>query len=124
MTRVKELDEDGINIAFGEDDIKDPWYPMGDGNMLDPLHLGLHVAQTMGYDQIMNAYHYVTLNGAKAMHVLDHYGIEEGKEANCILMNRSNFYDALNERAEVLYSIHHGKVIVETQPIKVTTHFN
>lgn len=124
MTRVKELDEDGINIAFGEDDIKDPWYPMGDGNMLDPLHLGLHVAQTMGYDQIMNAYHYVTLNGAKAMHVLDHYGIETGKEANCILMNRSNFYDALNERAEVLYSIHHGKVIIETQPIEVTTHFN
>lgn len=91
--------------------------------MLDPLHLGLHVAQTMGYDQIMNAYHYVTLNGAKAMHVLDHYGIEEGKEANCILMNRGNFYDALNERAEVFYSIHHGKIIVQTKPIEVTTHF-
>jgi cytosine deaminase len=119
MTRVKELNEAEINIAFGEDDIKDPWYPMGDGNMLDPLHLGIHVAQTMGYDQIMNAYRFVTYNGAKAMHVMDHYGIEEGKEANCILLNRSNFYDALNERAEVLYSIHHGRVIVKTQPQEV-----
>lgn len=123
MTRVKELAEADINIAFGEDDIKDPWYPMGDGNMLDPLHLGLHVAQTMGYDQIMNSYQFVTTNGAKAMHIADHYGIAEGKPANCILMNRGNFYDALNERAEVLMSIHNGKVVVETKPQEVTTHF-
>ncbi|KRK96897.1 dihydroorotase [Secundilactobacillus odoratitofui DSM 19909 = JCM 15043] len=124
MTRVKELTEDGINVAFGEDDIKDPWYPMGDGNMLDPLHLGLHVAQTMGYDQIMKSYEYVTKNGARAMHILDHYGIEAGKEANCIILNRDNFYDALNERAEVLYSIHHGRVTVKTQPQEVETYFN
>lgn len=123
MTRVKELTEDGINVAFGEDDIKDPWYPMGDGNMLDPLHLGLHVAQTMGYDQIMNSYKYVTQNGARAMHILDHYGIEVGKQANCIILNRDNFYDALNERAEVLYAIHHGVVTVKTQPQEVKTYF-
>ncbi|WP_282803534.1 cytosine deaminase [Secundilactobacillus kimchicus] len=124
MTRVKELAADQINVAFGEDDIKDPWYPMGDGNMLDPLHLGLHVAQTMGYDQIMSSYRFVTNNGAKAMHILDHYGIEEGKPANCILMNRKNFYDALNERAEVLLSIHNGRVVVETQPQQVSTFFD
>ena len=29
MTRVKELRDAGINVSFGEDDIKDPWYPMG-----------------------------------------------------------------------------------------------
>lgn len=32
MTRVKELLENQINVSFGEDDVKDPWYPMGDGD--------------------------------------------------------------------------------------------
>lgn len=119
MTRVKELLEADVNVAFGEDDIRDPWYPMGDGNMLDPLHLGIHVAQTMGYDQIMKSYQLVTTNGAKAMHITDHYGIEVGKPANCILMDRSNFYDALNERATVLLSVHNGRIVVQSKPEEV-----
>lgn len=116
MTRVKELKEDGINVAFGEDDLKDPWYPMGNGNMLDPVEMGIHVGHLMGYDDIMNSYQFVTTNAAKAMHVTDHYGIEVGKPANCIIMNNNNFYNALNERSEILYSIHKGEVLVETAP--------
>ncbi|RXI79123.1 cytosine deaminase [Levilactobacillus suantsaii] len=122
LTRVKELNEAGINVAFGEDDIKDPWYPMGDGNMLDALHTGIHVTQMMGYDDILNSYQFITTHGAKAMHVADHYGIEVGKPANLVVMNSDNFYNALNTRAEVLYSIHHGKVIVRTEPKHVHLH--
>ncbi|MBU9789824.1 cytosine deaminase [Lentilactobacillus sp. IMAU92037] len=123
MTRVKELNADGINVAFGEDDLKDPWYPMGNGNMLDPVEMGIHVGHLMGYDDIMNSYKFVTVNAAKAMHVTDHYGIEVGKPADCIIMNNDNFYNALNERSEILYSIHNGNVLVETEPKKVHNHF-
>ncbi|WP_268912393.1 cytosine deaminase [Lentilactobacillus sp. SPB1-3] len=123
MTRVKELHADGINVAFGEDDIKDPWYPMGNGNMLDALHMGLHVGHLMGYNDILDSYQFVTLNGAKAMHVSDHYGIEVGKPANCIIMNNDNFYNALNERSEILYSIHNGEVLVKTEPKQVKNNF-
>lgn len=123
MTRVKELNADGINVAFGEDDLKDPWYPMGNGNMLDPVEMGIHVGHLMGYDDIMNSYKFVTVNAAKAMHVRDHYGIEVGKPADCIIMNNDNFYNALNERSEILYSIHNGNVLVETEPKKVHNHF-
>ena len=30
----------------------DPWNPLGTGNMLQVLHMGLHVCQMMGYSQI------------------------------------------------------------------------
>ncbi|MCZ2491312.1 cytosine deaminase [Dellaglioa carnosa] len=116
LTRVKELDENGLNVAFGEDDIKDPWYPMGNGNMLDALHMGLHATQIMGYSQIMDAYRFVTTNGAKAMHVMDHYGIGVGKPASFVIMDSDNFYDALNTRATVMLSVHNGDVISETKP--------
>ncbi|WP_134643663.1 cytosine deaminase [Weissella cibaria] len=120
LTRVKELDAEGINVAFGEDDIKDPWYPMGNGNMMDVLHMGLHATQIMGYTEIMNSYRFITKNGARTMQVQDSYGIEVGKPANFLIFNAKNWYDALNERAELLYSVYNGNVLVETKPAEVT----
>lgn len=120
LTRVKELDAEGINVAFGEDDIKDPWYPMGNGNMMDVLHMGLHATQIMGYTEIMNSYRFITKNGARTMQVQDSYGIEVGKPANFLIFNAKNWYDTLNERAELLYSVHNGNVLVETKPAEVT----
>lgn len=120
LTRVKELDAEGINVAFGEDDIKDPWYPMGNGNMMDVLHMGLHATQIMGYTEIMNSYRFITKNGARTIQVQDSYGIEVGKPANFLIFNAKNWYDALNERAELLYSVHNGNVLVETMPAEVT----
>ena len=116
MTRVKELKDAGINVSFGEDDLKDPWYPMGDGNMLDPVYMGLVVGHIMGHQDILNSYNFVTNNAAKTLHIMDHYGIEVGKPANCIILNGNNFYDVLNCHAEVLFSIRNGKLIVETEP--------
>ena len=115
LTRVKELLENNVNVSFGEDDIKDPWYPMGDGNMLDSIHMGIHATQLMGYSQNMNSYNLTTNNCAKTLNVTDHYGIEVGKPANCLIFNTDNFYNELNERKELLYSIHNGKVIVKTE---------
>ncbi|QDZ70010.1 cytosine deaminase [Pediococcus pentosaceus] len=123
LTRVKELLENNVNVSFGEDDIKDPWYPMGDGNMLDSIHMGIHATQLMGYSQIMNSYNLTTNNGAKTLNVTDHYGIEVGKPANCLIFNTDNFYNELNERKELLYSIHNGKVIVKTEPARIKTNF-
>ncbi|MCI1557083.1 MAG: cytosine deaminase, partial [Pediococcus pentosaceus] len=53
----------------------------------------------------------------------DHYGIEVGKPANCLIFNTDNFYNELNERKELLYSIHNGKVIVKTEPAEIKTNF-
>ncbi|KRN75432.1 hypothetical protein IV73_GL000598 [Weissella kandleri] len=123
LTRVKELHQNGINVAFGEDDIKDPWYPMGNGDMLEVLHLGLHATQMMGYTEIMQSYQFVTTHGARVMQVEDHYGIEVGKPASFLILDAKNFYDALNTHAEILYSIHAGKILAETKPAEHSFNF-
>lgn len=116
VTRIKELTTAGINVSFGEDDIQDPWNPLGDGNMLDAVTMGVYIAHLMGYHQLQDAFNYVTYNGAKTLHISDNYGIEVGKPANCILLNAHDFYNALNKHVEVLYNIRHGKVLAETNP--------
>lgn len=118
MTRVKELKAAGINVSFGHDDVFDPWYPLGDGNMRDAVHMGLHVGQMMGYEEIMNSYKFITHNAARTLHLGDSYGIKEGNPASFIILNAKNFYDALNLKVEVLYNFTKGKMIAKTAPAK------
>ena len=116
VTRIKELTNAGINVSFGEDYVQYPWNPLGNGNMLDVVTMGVYIAHLMGYHQLQDAFNYVTYNGAKTMHISDQYGIEVGKPANCILLNAADFYNALNKHVEVLYNIRHGKILAETKP--------
>ncbi|MEC1373118.1 cytosine deaminase [Heyndrickxia oleronia] len=123
LTRVKELQEAGLNICFGHDDIFDPWYPLGTGNMLQVLHMGIHAAQLMGYDQIVNSIDLITNNSAKTLQIEDAYGIEEGKPANFIVLSAENEYEAIRKQATVRYSFRNGKIIAETKPSETTVSF-
>lgn len=116
ITRVNELLEAGLNVSFGHDDIFDPWYPLGTGNMLQVLHMGIHVSQLMGYEQIMNSIDLITTNSAKTLNIEESYGIETGKPANFIVLAAENEYEAIRKQAAVRYSIREGKVIAETKP--------
>ena len=123
VTRVKEMLKNNINVCFGHDDVFDPWYPLGTANMLQVLHMGLHVCQLMGYGQINDGLKLVTENSAKALGLTD-YGIQEGNSANFIVLPAENGFDAVRRQVPTRYSIRHGKVISETQLAKSTIHLS
>lgn len=122
LTRVKELLEAEMNVCFGHDDIFDPWYPLGTGNMLQVLHMGIHASQLMGYEQIINAIDLITTNSAKTMNIEEHYGIEAGKPANIIVLDAEDEYEAIRKQAYVLYSVRNGMIIAETKPSESHVH--
>ncbi|WP_339186343.1 cytosine deaminase [Brevibacillus sp. FSL K6-6036] len=123
ITRVKEMVQEGINVCFGHDDIFDPWYPLGTGNMLQVLFMGIHACQLMGYEQIVDSIDLITVNSAKTLHIEAEYGIEEGKPGNLIILNAQDEYDAIRRQATVRYSIRHGKIIAETEPSQPVLRF-
>ena len=123
VTRVKEMLKNNINVCFGHDDVFDPWYPLGTANMLQVLHMGLHVCQLMGYGQINDGLKLVTENSAKALGLTD-YGIKEGNSANFIVLPAENGFDAVRRQVPTRYSIRHGKVISETQLAKTIIHLS
>ncbi|WP_105205574.1 cytosine deaminase [Neobittarella massiliensis] len=118
VTRVKELLANGCNVSMGHDDIFDPWYPLGNGNMRTVVHMGLHVCQMMGYQEIMDSYRLITHNAARTLHLGKDYGIEPGRPASFIVLDAANFYDALNRQSAVLYSYNRGRLLAATQPAK------
>ncbi|MBS6058959.1 cytosine deaminase [Mixta calida] len=117
VTRVKEMLEAGINVCFGHDDVFDPWYPLGTASMLQVLHMGLHVCQLMGYEQIDNGLNLVTHHSAKTLQ-LDDYGIQVGNGANLIILPAESGFDAVRRQVTARYSVRQGKVIAATEPAR------
>lgn len=111
LTRVKEFLQSGINVAFAQDSINDPWYPMGNGNMMNILDNGIHLAQIMSPKEIETDFDLITYNGARCMNIQDKYGLEEGKAANFIVLNESSVYEAIRKRVEVLASVRNGNFL-------------
>ena len=108
LTRVKEFIEYGINVAFAQDSINDPWYPMGNGNMMNILDNGIHLAQIMSSDDVKTNFDLITYNGARCMNIQDSYGLEVGKAANFIVLNEDSVYEAIRKRVDVLASVRNG----------------
>lgn len=116
VTRVKELWQNGINVSFGHDCVQDPWYSLGTGNMLDVAHMGVHVCQMTGRDEVNACYEMVTRNAAKTLDMEDKYGIEVGKPASLIVLAARDRYDAIRTRVQPSCVISQGKIIATTTP--------
>jgi cytosine deaminase len=116
MTRVKELMQAGINVAFGHDALMDPWYSFGSYDMIEVAHMGLHVAQMTSVDQMRQMFAAVTANGARALGI-ENYGIEPGCNADIVILQASDAQEALRLKPIRLFVIRRGTVIAETSPV-------
>lgn len=117
ITRVKELLEADINVCFGHDDVFDPWYPLGTASMLQVLHMGLHVCQLMGYEQIDDGLRLIAENSAKTLQ-LANYGLKEGDDASLVILPAESGFDAVRRQVPVRYSVRKGTLIAATEPAR------
>jgi len=110
MTRVKEMLERGINVAFGHDCVMDPWYSFGSHDMLEVAQMGLHVGQMTGVEQTLSVFDAVTTNAARALH-LEGYGLEPGCHADMVILQACDAIEAIRLRANRLFVIRRGQVL-------------
>jgi len=119
MTRVKELLAAGVNVAFGHDCVMDPWYSFGSHDMLEVAHMGLHVAQMTGTNEIRQSFDAVTANGARVLGLED-YGLAPGCRADMVVLQAGDVHEAIRLRPARLQVIRRGKVISSTPPVVST----
>lgn len=116
ITRVKELDAAGVNVACGYDCIMDPWYPLGGGSMLDALFMLVHQCQMSGRSELFRSYDMVTRNplvGAGR-----DWTIDPGKPANFIVLHCEDEVEAIRLRPAVRFVVRAGRVVAETEPAR------
>ena len=94
MTRVGEFRAAGVNVMFGQDCIKDGFYPFGRGSMLEVALISAHVAHLTTHDDLAFALRAVTEAPAQAWR-LDDYGLKVGARADLQLLPASSWEEAL-----------------------------
>jgi cytosine deaminase len=113
LTRVPELMAAGVPVAFGHDDVMDPWYSFGSGDMLEVAHMGVHVCLMTSLAAIQACYEAVTVNAAEILH-LDKYGIAEGNWADLVLLQAADPFEAIRLKAARLLVVRRGKIIARS----------
>ncbi|MCO7247563.1 cytosine deaminase [Halomonas sp. Mc5H-6] len=121
VTRVKELNEAGINVCLAQDSIVDPWYSLGNGKLLRTLDFGLHICHMMGYQDFSQSLSLITDNSARTLDIEGRYGIEVGKPASFNLLDGEDDYSVLRTQGEVLLSVRHGEIIMQREPARITS---
>jgi len=119
MTRVPELLAAGVRVGFGQDCVRDPWYSLGTGDMLDVAHMGLHVAQMTSPEAMRKCFELVTTASAGIMGLGDH-GLAPGKLASLIVLDAADPIEAIRRRPERLAVISKGRVVARTEPARTS----
>ncbi|OEO23867.1 cytosine deaminase [Pseudomonas marincola] len=119
LTRVAEIDRAGMNICFAQDSIVDPWYPLGNGNIMRILEAGLHICHMLGYADLQRALDLITDNSARTLNLGERYGIEVGRPANLLILSAPNDYEMIRSQGHALTSIRAGKVLMQRTPARI-----
>lgn len=114
IPRVRDLIEAGVNVACGQDDMWNMFYPFG---KMDPLEVANFVAHTAHLSTprlIQAAFDMPRYNAAKTLGLSD-YGIKVGYPANLVLIDATSAIDALRRQALRKYVIRNGNILVSSE---------
>jgi cytosine deaminase len=110
LTRVGELLEAGVNVAAGQDCIKDPFYPFGTGQMLDVAHMLAHADHLTTPAQIGQVLDAITTNGARALR-LKGYGLSPGRVADLVVLPVDDIHEAIRMRPIPRHVLKRGRLL-------------
>jgi cytosine deaminase len=93
-TRIGEFLAAGVNVLFGQDCVKDGFYPFGRGSMLEVALISAHAAHLTSRSDLAFALRAVTAAPAQAWRLAD-YGLEVGARADLQLLPVPSWEEAL-----------------------------
>src|SRR6266704_1391912 len=114
-TRVKLLQEAGVNVCVGHDSVMDPWYPLGYGDPVQAAFVLAHLGHLTGDAELRRLLDMITVNPALALGLAD-YGLREGGPADLVVFDAPGEVDALRLVAPRYLVLRAGRVVAWTRP--------
>ena len=116
LLQAKEMLGAGVNIAFGHDDIMDPWYPLGTGNSIQVALVGAHATQLTAPSEVEECFRLVTDRAAASLCLGERYGIARGRQANFMLLPALSPFDAVRRQVRPSHVVAHGRLVASAPP--------
>ncbi len=114
LTRVKELLGAEVNVAAASDNVRDPFNPLGDYDLLHIANLTAHACHMTGASELETCLNMVTSNAAEVLG-LKNYGLFEGGKADLIVVDAVNVMNMLAGVPDRLATFKNGECVVRTE---------
>lgn len=112
VTPIRKLRDGGVNVIVATNNIRNPFTPYGNGDLMQVAMLAIPVGHLGGADDLHTVLPMITQNPAKALKFED-YGIQEGNPATLVLLDSHRYQDAVIDIPDRLMVVKRGKVTVE-----------
>lgn len=122
ITRVKELLAAGVNVTFGQDCVRDTFYPFGRADLLEVATVSAHAAQMTLPHEIETVFDMCTKNAARAC-AFSGYDFAHGSAADVVVLDARTPTKAIVMHADCLNVIKGGRLLAETKTAR-TRHWN
>jgi cytosine/creatinine deaminase len=118
MTRglvpIKKLLEKNVTVAIGSDNVRDPFQPLGNYDLLWQANLAIHAAHLTSPSQRRTALDLITTQPAKILG-LQNYGLEIGCQADMVILDAYDLESALAMMAPRLRVYKAGKLVYKQE---------
>lgn len=120
MAPVNKMVEEGVNVVYSSNNIRNAFTPFGDADLITVGYL-LQVSQQMGTEeQRRSVLDMCTYNAAKANNIED-YGIKVGANADLVVYESKDISNLINDQPYLRYVMKRGNIIVHND-IQTTVH--
>jgi cytosine deaminase len=109
--RVRSLYDAGIDIALGQDDIADAYYPFGNNNMLEVAFLAAHILWMTTLHEMEILYDMITVRAAQALGIRD-FEMKADNPANLVVLNAESVWEAIWTHQAPVHVIKDGLLIM------------
>lgn len=110
------LRDAGVNVFAGNDNIRDSWWPYGDGDLLErAMIIGYRSGFSTDAD-LAAAFDMVTANAAQALGVPNH-GVTEGAPADFVVLDARNVQEAVVARPKPRDVYKNGRLVARNGAI-------
>ena len=116
LTRVKELLNAGVNVAYASNNVRDAMRPLGNFDLLEEaliLSYGAHMDTVEELDTLLRM---STYNAARALG-LDNYGLERGCAADMVVLDAPTPSAAIVAQAEKKYVFKKGRLMASNKVV-------
>lgn len=113
LTRVRELIDAGITCGAGQDCIKDVFYPLGRGQMLEQVFLLVHAEHMSDMERMQQAMEMVCCEAGKVVG-LGHHRPEPNAPAHLAVWPVQSIPELIRLRPRPLVVLHAGRVVAGT----------
>lgn len=119
ITRVRELLERSVNVSFGQDCVRDTFYPFGRNDPLEIALLAAHAAHMSLPDQIEQVFAMPTFAGAKVLR-LEGFGLSPGDIADVVVIDAGSAAEAIRFQPPRRWVVKRGRVVAEASSTRTT----